>query len=70
MADGDQYKYLVKDIVKNLTYPPGEDYSSEFFIQSTRRNDAQDTYPGEFALLDGDVHYLADRVGSYNEYND
>lgn len=70
LATGDQYKYLIKNIVANLAYPTGEDYSSEFFIECTRRNDAQDTYAGEFALLDGDLHYLTDQLGSYNEYAD
>jgi len=70
LADGDQYKYLIKNIVANMLFPEGEGYSSEFIIQCTRRNDAQDTYAGEFALLDGDVHYLSNRIGSYNEFND
>ncbi len=70
LADGDQYKYLIKNIVTNMLFPEGEGYSSEFIIQCTRRNDAQDTYAGEFALLDGDVHYLSNRIGSYNEFND
>jgi hypothetical protein len=70
LATGEQYKYLIKNIVANLTYPTGEDYSSELFIECTRRNDGQDTYPGEFALLDGDVHYKTNHLGSYNEFND
>ena len=70
LVAGDQFKYLIKPIITNLAYPTGEGYSSEFFIVCQRRNDAQDTYPGEFALLDGDVHYQSNRVGSYNEYND
>jgi len=70
LSSGDQYKYLIKNIVSNLAYPTGEDYSSEFFIECTRRNDGQDTYAGEFALLDGDCHYLTNHLGSYNEYAD
>ena len=70
LADGDRYKYLIKQIVTDLAYPIGEAYSSEFFIVCQRRNDAEDTYPGEIAILDGDVHYLTDRVGSYNEFTD
>ena len=70
LAAGDQYKYLIKNLLTNLAYPTAEGYSSEFIVQFTRRNDGQDTYPGEFALLDGDVHYLSDRLGSYNEFND
>jgi len=70
LAAGDQYKYIIRNIVQNLAFPTGENYSSEFFIQCTRRNDGQDTYAGEFALLDGDVHYLTNHLGSYNEYND
>lgn len=67
---GQQYKYLIKDIVKDLDYPENEAYSSEFFIECTRRSDGQDTYSGEFALLDGDAHYPSGRIGSYNEYTD
>jgi hypothetical protein len=70
LQDGDQYKYLIKPIITDLAYPTGEGYSSEFFIVCQRRNDGQDTYAGEIALLDGDVHYQANRVGSYNEYTD
>lgn len=36
----------------------------------TTDDDAADTYAGEFALLDGDVHYQTNRIGSYNEFND
>jgi len=70
LATGDQYKYLTRNIVADIAFPTGEDYSSEFFIECTRRNDAQDTYASEFALLDGDVHYLSDHLGSYNELSD
>jgi hypothetical protein len=70
LTAGDQYKYMIEQIITNLTYPTGEGYSSEFFIECTRRNDAQDTYAGEFALLDGDVHYQVNHLGSYNEFND
>ena len=70
LATGDQYKYLIKNIVADLAYPTGEDYSSELFIECTRRNDGQDTYAGEFALLDGDCHYLINHLGSYNEATD
>jgi len=67
---GDQYKYKIEQIVTNLTYPTGEDYSSEFYIELTRRNDAQDTYAGEFALSDGDAHYPVNHLGSYQEFTD
>lgn len=82
LVAGDQYKYKIKNIVSTsevipplaavsaMPAPTGEDYSSEFFIEITRRNDGQDTYAGEFALLDGDVHYQINRLGSYNEYTD
>lgn len=82
LATGDQYKYKIKNIVSaseiipplsaasTMNPPTGEDYSSEFIIECTRRNDGQDTYAGEFALLDGDVHYSINHLGSYNEYND
>jgi len=70
LASGDQYKYLIKNIVTGIAAPTGEGYSSEFFIQCTRRNDATDTYAGEFALWDGDVHYKAEKIGSYYEFND
>jgi hypothetical protein len=79
---GDQFKYLIENIVSSLQIippleavsamnpPAGEGYSSEFFIECQRRNDAADTYPGEFALLDGDIHYQINHLGSYEEYND
>lgn len=82
LATGDQYKYKIKNIisvseiipplsaVSTIAPPTGEDYSSEFIIECTRRNDGQDTYAGEFALLDGDVHYSTNHLGSYNEFND
>jgi hypothetical protein len=70
LVAGDQFKYKIENIVTNLAYPTSESYSSEFFIQCTRRNDAQDTYAGEFALLDGDAHYIINHLGSYNEYTD
>jgi len=82
LAEGDRYKYKIKNIVSTseiippleavsaMPAPAGEGYSSEFIIECTRRNDGQDTYPGEFALLDGDVHYLTNHLGSYNEFND
>ena len=70
LAEGDQYKIKIEEIVTDLTFPEGEGYSSQLFIECTRRNDAQDTYAGEFALLDGDSHYPTDRFGSYNEFTD
>lgn len=70
ISEGTQFQYMIRQIVTNLTPPTGEEYSSEFFIACTRRNDATDTYDGEFALLDGDVHYLSNHLGSYSEYND
>ena len=70
LSAGQQYKYLIKTIITNLQYPTGEGYSSELFVACQRRNDAQDTYPGEFALVDGDSHYPGNKVGSYNTLND
>jgi len=70
LDDADQFKYLIKAVVTNITAPTGEGYSSEFIIQCTRRKDALDTYAGEFALLDGDVHYKTNHLGSYYEFND
>jgi hypothetical protein len=70
LEEGMQYKYLIKGIISNLTFPVGEGYSSELFVQCQRRNDGQDTYPGEFALVDGDSHYPSNKVGSYNVFND
>lgn len=82
LATGDQYKVLIKDIINGnhavnprlvpdtITPPTGEGYSSEFFIEVTRRNDGTDTYVGEFALTFGDCHYPSERRGSFNEYND
>jgi hypothetical protein len=70
LSAGEQYAYLIKPIISDLDYPVGEGYSSEFYIQCTRRNDGQDTYASEFALIDGDVHYRVNRIGSYSEFND
>ena len=70
LADGEQYKYKIEHVVQDLQYPVSENYSSEFFIECTRRSDAQDTYAGEIALLDGDVHYQINHLGSYNEFTD
>jgi hypothetical protein len=70
LATGDQYKMLIKAVISNLVYPTNESYSSELFIQITRRNDGTDTYAGEFALLDGDSHYLSNQFGSFNTLTD
>lgn len=70
LADGDQYKYLIKGLLLNLAYPTNEGYSSEFFVEFTRRNDGQDTYTGEFALIDGDAHYIVGQNGSVYEFSD
>jgi hypothetical protein len=70
LADGDQYKKMIKAIVEDLPAPEGENYSSELFIECQRRNDGQDTYPGEFALMDGDSHYPTNQLGSYDVTTD
>jgi hypothetical protein len=70
LVDGDQYKFKIRAMFTDLTYPTGEDYSSELFVVCQRSNDAQDTYPGEFALVDGDSHYPGNKVGSYNVLTD
>jgi len=70
LSAGQQYKYLIKGITADLTFPTGEGYSSELFFVCQRRNDAQDTYPGEFALVDGDSHYPSNKVGSYEVLTD
>lgn len=70
LATGDQYKLKIESIVSNLQVPTGEGYSSELFIEVTRRNDGTDTYAGEFALIDGDSHYQTNHLGSYNTVND
>ena len=56
--------------IKSGYCPTDESYSSEIFLQFTRRNDGTDTYPGEFALVDGDAHYLTNHLGSYNRLTD
>ena len=70
LAAGDQYKYMIKSLLLDLPFPTGETYSSELFLQFTRRNDANDTYPGEFALVDGDAHYMSNHLGSYQRLID
>jgi len=82
LAGTDRYKTKIKNLVSTteiipplavvsaMNAPAGEDYSSEFWIACTRRNDAADTYPGEFALTFADAHYPSDKIGSYNEVND
>lgn len=70
LTAGDQYKYMIVPIVSDLTFPAGEGYSSEFFIEITRGDTPNDTYAGEFALLDGDVHYPSKKLGSDYEFND
>ena len=70
LVAGDQYKYLIKPLIEDIIAPANEGYSSEIFLQFTRRNDGQDTYAGEFALIDGDVHYTASKLGSVYEYSD
>mgnify|MGYP003588076850 FL=1 len=65
-----QYVHLIKNIVGSMTIPSTEKYSSFFLIKCTRRNDAQDTFTGDFALLGADVHYITDRLGSMNEVTD
>lgn len=66
----DQYKYMIKEIFENIPAPASEGYSGEIWVKCQRRNDAQDTYAGEFALIDGDSHYISNSGGSFNEYTD
>lgn len=82
LATGDQYKTKIKNLVSTseiipplsavstMNAPTGEDYSSEFWITCTRRNDGADTYASEIALTFADVHYPSNQIGSYNEYTD
>lgn len=70
LATGDQYKMLIRSVITDLAHPTDESYSSELFVQVTRRNDGTDTYAGEFALLDGDSHYLTTHFGSLNTLTD
>lgn len=70
LATGDQYKLMIEQIAANLTYPTGEGYSSELFVEVTRLNTAADTYAGEFALIDQDSHYPTAKGGSYNVTTD
>ena len=44
--------------------------STKVVVPHIAKNDASYTYAGEFALLDGDVHYLSNQFGSYNELTD
>ena len=61
---GDQYKHKFAEIVTNLSVG-NETYSGFLLIKCQRRNDAQDTYGSEIALLGADSHYISDRAGSY-----
>lgn len=67
---GDQYRYMIKSLLLEIPPPLLESYSSEIFLEFTRRNDGTDTYAGEFALVDGDAHYPTNHLGSYNRLND
>lgn len=62
----DHYKYMIKSILSNIDAPILEGYSGEIWVKCQRRNDAQDTYSGEFALIDGDSHYISNSGGSFN----
>jgi hypothetical protein len=66
----DQYKHLYFEIIQHMAVSPSETYSSFLLIKCTRRNDAQDTYAGEIALLGADSHYQTNRNGSLNESTD
>ena len=70
LSTGDQYKHLYLEIVSNLTVPITETYSSFLLIKCVRRNDAQDTYASEIALVGADAHYITNRNGSRNETSD
>ncbi len=64
LATGDQYKHLLMDIVTNMAHPATEGYSSFCLIKCQRRNDGQDTYASEIAMLGADCHYIVNRNGS------
>ena len=69
LSTGDQYKHKLFSITTNLAVGT-ESYSGFLLIKFQRRNDAQDTYAGEFALMGADAHYQSDRIGSYNVTSD
>jgi hypothetical protein len=65
----DQYKLKVTNIVTGMATGT-ETYSGFLLVRCVRRNDGQDTYAGEIALLGADAHYLTDRFGSFEPYTD
>ena len=69
LVAADQYKHKYFEVIADMAVG-AETYSSFLLVKCQRRNDGQDTYAGEFALLGGDCHYLVDRLGSQFETND
>lgn len=70
LAAGDQYKHLYFEIKEDILKETTPGVSSFLMVKLSRRNDATDTYAGEFALLGADCHYITDRDGSIFETYD
>lgn len=70
LVAGDQYKLKIKQLLTDIAAPANELYSSFLFVEATRRNDGQDTYAHEIAIIGSDAHYPSDRYGSKNVTTD
>jgi hypothetical protein len=65
-----QYGHELFEIISDLALPAAISHSSFVFVKCQRRNDAQDTYASEIALLGADSHYITDRLGSKYVYSE
>ena len=65
-----QYKHQYFEIIGNMTPVEPVSYSAFVLVRVSRLNTGADTFTGNIALLGADVHYVADRFGSFNEYTD
>lgn len=69
LSAADQFKNMRSQIVTNMSTGT-ELYSGFLLVRCQRRNDGQDTYAGEIALLGADSHYYTDRFGSFKTATD
>jgi hypothetical protein len=69
IAAADQYKHKVFDIITKMAPPTSESYSSFILIEITRNGGTYGN-TNEIAILGADVHYITNRNGSINEYDD
>jgi len=76
LVTGDQYKLKISSLLENLTPPTLERYSSILLVKLTAAAPAAGTNwwaaggTNTIALAYMDAHYVVDRGGSTNEYDD